>query len=101
MRLLWSQRSINELKQLRDYIAQDSPHYARQFIERLLKHIDNLSEFPLMGRVVPESKQNDIREIIHQNYRVIYRVHGQIEIITVLHSSRDLAGQQDKPWEEI
>ena len=88
------------VQQLRAYISLDSPFYARQFIERLLKRIDNLSDFPHVGRSVPEAEREDIREIIYQGYRVIYRTaHDHLLIVTVLHGSRNLAGPEKKPWE--
>lgn len=100
MKLVWSQRARTDVQHLRDYIAQDSPFYARQFIERLLKRIDALPDFPHRGRVVPEAEREDIREIIHQGYRIIYRTTpDHLLIITVLHGSRDVAGQEKKPWE--
>ncbi len=101
MRLEWSHRARADIRQLRAYISQDSPFYARQFIERLFKRIDNLPEFPHMGRVVPEAEREDIREIIFQGYRIIYRTApDHLLIVAVLHGSRDLARQENKPWWE-
>ena len=98
---MWSRRARTDVVQLRAYISQDSPFYARQFIERLLRRIDDLPDFPHLGRPVPEAERDDIREIIYQGYRIIYRTaHDHLLIVTVLHGSRDLAGQERKPWEE-
>lgn len=99
MKLHWSERALMDVEHLRDYIAQDSPFYARQFIERLLTRLENLPTFPRMGRSVPEAESEDVREIVYQGYRVIYRLKaGVIEIAAVVHGSRDLAGTADKPW---
>jgi len=48
---------------------------------------------PLIGRIVPEVGQNDIREIITGNYRIIYqtKVKESAYILTVHHSSRLLS----------
>ena len=101
MRLEWSRQARTDIRQLRAYISQDSPFYARQFIERLFKRIDNLPEFPRMGRAVPEAEREDIREIFYQGYRIIYRTASDhLLIVTVLHGSQDLAGQENKLWEE-
>jgi plasmid stabilization system protein ParE len=44
-----------------------------------------------MGRQGPEVEHETLRELIVENYRVIYQLReGQIEIITVVHSRRDL-----------
>lgn len=77
MAIEWSARARTDLRELRTYIAQDSPHYARRF-------------------------QEDIRELIFQNYRIIYRIKSEhVYIVTVLHGSRDLGGQAVKPWEVV
>ena len=92
MRLVWSRRAKTDIESLRDYIARDSPFYARQFIERLLNRIDKLNDFPKQGRVVPEAGRVDIREIIFRGYRIIYRTApDHLLVITVVHGSRDLA----------
>jgi plasmid stabilization system protein ParE len=52
---------------------------------------DRLSQFPRSGRIVPELGRDDIREVIVQSYRVIYRLRGdEVEILTVHHSARRL-----------
>lgn len=45
--------------------------------------------FPKAGRVVPEYNQENIRERIFQNYRIVYRLKPEmIEIVAVVHSVR-------------
>jgi toxin ParE1/3/4 len=97
----WSPRSERELTQLRDYIAQDSPFYARQFTERLVRAVERLPLLPRSGRMVPEAGfQDAIREVIFQGYRIIYRIHSEqlLQIVTVVHRARDLANMEP-PWE--
>lgn len=63
---------------------------------------DKLEDHPRMGRRVPEADdRDDVRELIVQGYRIIYLLQTeQLQILTVLHGSRNLAGQENKPWEE-
>ncbi|WP_223177628.1 type II toxin-antitoxin system RelE/ParE family toxin [Psychroflexus maritimus] len=44
------------------------------------------------GRMISEIQNENIREILQGNYRIIYRVvnKNRIDILTVHHSSRDL-----------
>lgn len=72
MRLVWSNTARNDLKHLNTYIGQDSPIYARQFIQRILMRVETLPDFPNLGRHVPEVNRDDIREIVFQGYRLIY-----------------------------
>lgn len=100
MRVIWSRRALQDVEHIRDYIAQDSPAYAQPFVERLLLATRHLPRFPRSGRAMPEAEDSNIRGVIYQGYRIIYRLNpNTIEIVTVVHGSRDLAGQNVKPWE--
>ena len=95
-------RAQRELIQLRDYIAADSPFYARQFTERLILAVEKLAATPRSGRMVPEAGYQDIvRECLFQGYRVVYRIKNEelLQIVTVLHGNRNLADMQPAPWE--
>ncbi len=70
-----------------------SPIYAEQVLERLVTRLEQAQNFPESGRVVPEVKHAEIRELIEPPYRLIYRVHPDtIEILSVLHSRQDFPG---------
>ncbi len=88
------------LRHIYDYIARDVPYYAEQFVGRLIETVDKLEDHPEIGRVVPEAEgREDIRELILQRYRIIYQIKPEsIYIVTVIHGSRDFAGQGIKPW---
>lgn len=48
-----------------------------------------------MGRLVPEADREDVRELIFQGYRIIYRTKpDRVQIITVIHGSRNLAAKK-------
>jgi toxin ParE1/3/4 len=94
MKLIWTDPSIADLRAVRDYIARDSDYYAADLVEQLVLSVERLRQFPKLGRVVPEAQNENIRELIQQSYRIIYRIAGeQIEILTIVHSSRDLSSR--------
>jgi addiction module RelE/StbE family toxin len=95
MKLEWSEPAIEDLNNLHAYIAKDSPHYARLFIERLLAAAEPLADFPEMGRHVPETDAENIRELIVQGYRIIYQIEvpARIVVLTVVHGRRDIHGE--------
>ena len=101
MRIIWSDVAEADLDDLYDYIARDVPYYAEQFVDRLIEAVGALQDHPRLGRRVPEAEdRQDVRELLFQGYRVIYLVGPeQVYILTVVHGSRDLAGQVAKPWE--
>ena len=101
MKLRWSKRALKDVAQLRDYIALDSPFYARQFIGRLATRIEGIPAFPQSGRLVPEAERDDMREIIYQGYRAIYQLREtqhEIVIVAVVHGSRDLTNTKNQAW---
>jgi toxin ParE1/3/4 len=103
MRIRWTDIAEADLDQLYDYIARDVPYYAEQFVDRLIEAVSVLQDHPRLGRRVPEAEEReDVRELIFQSYRVIYLIEAeQVHILTVIHGSRDLAGQEKKPWEVV
>ena len=63
-------------------------------VEQMVLSVEKLLRFPKMGRVVPETQDESIRELLHQNYRIIYRIAGErIEILTIIHGSRELTSR--------
>lgn len=92
MTVAWSEPAVADLSAIHDYIARDSPRYAQRFAERLIAAV-----FPQLGRVVPEGDGRH-RELFVRPYRIIYRVDGkQVLIVTIVHGSRHLAGDDEKP----
>ena len=80
------------MENIRTYIASDSESYADRFLARLIQSVDHIAEFPLSGRIVPESAVENIREIIVGNYRVIYRVDpDKLVVLTVIHGARNIS----------
>ena len=103
MRIRWSDIAEDDLDAIYDYIAQDQPGNAERFTDRLVDSVIPLQDNPYLGRPVPEAEDRaDVRELIHQGYRILYLVqaeHQQVQILTLLHGSRNLAGLPVKPWE--
>lgn len=101
MRVDWSDPALGDLDDIVRHISKDSPYYAREFIERVFDRTDKLKDFPLVGRWVPEADDKTIREVFVQGYRVMYRVESErVLVLAVIHGSRDVAGRNDKPWDD-
>ncbi len=96
MKTIWSPLAIDRVAKIAQYIAQDSPGSAQKWVESTFQVVERLEQFPKSGRIVPEIMQDDFREIIHGNYRIIYRLQTEsISILTVRH------GRQILPLDEI
>lgn len=89
MRLIWTGESLKRLIEIEDFIAENNPVEAEEFIDFLIERTELLSENPRMGRIVPEFSSPEIREIIVRNYRIVYRLKESIiEILTVFEGHR-------------
>ncbi|MCH8068748.1 MAG: type II toxin-antitoxin system RelE/ParE family toxin [Candidatus Marinimicrobia bacterium] len=90
-KIRWSPRAADNLENIVNYIAQDSEHYASLFAQRIMRIIENIPQFPLSGRVVPEYRDDFLREKIYKNYRIVYRIKKEvIEIVAICHSAMPL-----------
>lgn len=91
--IIWTARSLSDLENIGDFISKDSTRYAKLTLEKILKTAKMIERNQKIGRIVPELNQNDIREIIMGNYRIIYQVMNNKSsyILTVHHSSRRLS----------
>ena len=86
MRVVWSDEARRRLRQIVDYIAQDSPQAAHDVAAKLLHRSRDLAEPPLLGRRLPEYPDSDLRELLERPYRLIYAVTDRgIQIVTVMH----------------
>jgi toxin ParE1/3/4 len=91
LKLIWSQLAIDDLDDIAKFIAKDSEDYAKIFVRKIVEQVERIPDFPLLGRVVPEIQDEQVRERIYQNYRLVYRIKDDsIEIVRVFHHGRQL-----------
>lgn len=90
-KIRWSPRAALNLEDICNYIAKDSEVYATIFADKINTIIKYIPQFPKAGRVVPEYKNEKIREKIYENYRIVYRIREEfIEIVAICHGSKPL-----------
>jgi toxin ParE1/3/4 len=96
MIILWSPLAIDRVTEIAEYIAVDNPGAAENWVDTVFEKVENLKSFPESGRIVPETGNENIRELIYGNYRIIYRVEEErLSVLTVRH------GKQVLPVDEI
>ncbi|MFN8633292.1 MAG: type II toxin-antitoxin system RelE/ParE family toxin [Chloroflexota bacterium] len=96
-RLVWTRRALEHLREVRAYVARDSPRAAAALTTRIARATRRLEQFPLSGRVVPEEQDSTFRELLVLNYRIIYQVRSRdvVEILMVWHGMRRLPRLHD------
>jgi toxin ParE1/3/4 len=87
--ITWSRRATEDLEEIAAYIAKDSEVYAASVVRKILKKVKVLTDFPFLGRVVPEFADENLREVFAYNYRILYRIdRDEIDIAAVIHGRR-------------
>ncbi len=88
-RVVWTDQAADDLEAITEFIANDSPHYAKLFAIRVIEAISRLADFPNLGRKIPEYNDPLVREIILGNYRIVYRLKNEIvQILTIFNGAR-------------
>ena len=96
MKIIWSPLAIDRASEIAEYIALDKPSAADKWIATVFSKVEQLASSPEIGRVVPEIEDEQFRELIYGNYRIVYRIEKkQVSILTIRH------GKQILPIEEI
>lgn len=91
VKIIWTDFSIEDLRSIHRYISKDSRAYADKFIDKIIRRVDQLENFPKSGSVVPEFDAELIRELIEGSYRIVYKINpDHIGIVRVHHSARQM-----------
>ena len=99
----WSLTATQDVRDIEEFVARDSPVYAVRLTNRIVEAVERLTEFPQLGRVVPEFEQEDLREILYRSYRIVYRVQGEaVMVLRIVHGARGLMRLAERePWDLI
>ncbi len=92
VQIKWLVSSKSDLKEIYEFIANDSKRYAKLQIQRIISHTQIIKSNLEIGKMLIELNRYEIREIVEGNYRIIYKIidENEVHILYVHHSSRDL-----------
>ena len=90
LEIVWTARARCDLFEIGDYIARDKPDAAITWVESLLEAVERAARMPLAGRVVPELRRPDIREMIRRTYSIVYRVQPRKVVVLTVFDGRRL-----------
>ena len=92
--VVWSNIAENDLRNIIEYIANDSPPNALKIFKSIKQKVSSLNTFPERGRIVPELRDQGIlqyRELIISPWRILYRVsENKVFVLSVLDSRRNI-----------
>ncbi len=96
MKLIWSETALSQAREATDYIAESRPSVALDWLHELFERVEALSEFPEQGRNLLGIEREDLREVLHEPYRVIYAIREDtVEILLLRHMKRDRVSEED------
>lgn len=91
MRVVWTEQAWQRLLEIESFVAGDNPDAAAKLVDRLIDRGDALATHPERGRNVPEVPGGGLRELVVNNYRIVYRrTANAVEILTVFEGHRRL-----------
>jgi len=61
-KVVWSPEAVEDLEAIRKYIERDSEFYAKAVVSKILDTARSIKDFPTIGRIVPETRNENIRE---------------------------------------
>lgn len=92
--IIWADIAEKDLKNIIEYIADDSPINALKVFNKIKEKASSLYFFPDRGRLVPELRDQGIlqyRELIHSPWRIIYRIsESTVHVLSVLDARRNI-----------
>jgi plasmid stabilization system protein ParE len=90
-RYVVSPEAFDDLQEIWDFIATDSPQAADRVVAELFSAFQRLAEWPGMGHTRRDLTERDVRFFPVGSYLVVYReLQPALQIVAVLHSARDV-----------
>jgi len=89
VKVRWSVRARGQVREIFEVIARDRPEAAEGILESFLERAELLAEFPEQGPVWGGGRRGDLRSIVHDSHRIVYRIRAnEVAILSVRHTRR-------------
>ena len=82
--VIWTDNALDDLNDIGEFIAKDSERYAQVTVLKLFTAVDILEYYPKKGFMVPELRDETIRQLKVDNYRIVYQFLEDIRLVTIL-----------------
>jgi len=90
-KIIWTEKAIDDLSELAEYVAISDRAAAKQLVQRILSSVRRLEQHPESGRRLPELPLQNYREVITPPSRIVYRIEKEnVFVIRVIRQERDL-----------
>jgi plasmid stabilization system protein ParE len=90
--LIWKKRSQNAILKIYEYVAENNPYNASEFIKRMIQFGQSLAIFPekyALCRFKKFAQHGYYCAVFEKNYILFYKIKGKkLYICNVIHTSR-------------
>jgi toxin ParE1/3/4 len=80
--LIWTEPAVADLEEIGQFISKDNPLAAEKVGSRIIREAENA--FPVSAASSHSSATPELREIISQSYRVIYKFDEEGDLVAIL-----------------
>jgi len=89
--VIWTEPALNDLDAIADYSALDDPAAARELVQRIFKHAEQLIAHPDSGSKPQELRGWRYRQIVEPPCRIFYRHdRDRVYVLYVMRGERKL-----------
>jgi toxin ParE1/3/4 len=89
--VIWTEPGLNDLDAIADYIALDNSAAARELVQRIFRHVEQLTTHPDSGSKPRELRGGRYRQIVEPPCRVFYRREEEtVYVLYVMRGEREL-----------
>ena len=90
--LNWTEEAQNWLKEIHEYISEDSPKVAEHVILGIYERAVILKMFPKSGYFYKDDDNREIRILLYGHYKIVYLIKSPevIDVLGVFHGHLDL-----------
>lgn len=88
-KVVWTQLALQSFEEALDGLSRFSTGSVQTFGAAVFATLGRIESFPQVGRIVPEYKDPNVREMIVRSHRLVYRIRDEsVEVLLVRHGSR-------------
>lgn len=91
MDYILSESAEKDLKQIKDYISEDSPINAKNFIDKIFEAFAKIADFPQIGHSRLDLTEKELKFWHIKSYLIVYNIdENDINIVRVLNGYMDI-----------
>ncbi|TWT77333.1 Plasmid stabilization system protein [Posidoniimonas polymericola] len=91
--LIWTEESLECLRQIVDYLAEQSQEAAASVTEGIYWKAQVLERYPEIGWRHEETPDRNLRSLVYGHYRIVYELIevDEVRVLAVIHTSMDVS----------